>query len=502
LESYSLRVTRTSLGERPGASGGGDMTDTLYLTATARTALPALTEPTSSLRTMSNSGEPLTERAPAPAFVLLHGTWARNAPWTSPQGPVAEALRARFGAESVVVPHPWSGRNRIADRRAAADELQVVVSDLARQNPERPLFLIGHSHGGSAIAFALARGTITASVAGAVFLSTPFFSMAVRSGSAHVLHGALFSLLAASLACLSLTLGYVAPDMDVLEHPWTTASWVLGTFGLTAILATLFLRRAGVLTRVADGWLARASADAAHSSTPAPADVPALFMRVTADEIVLGLGTLQALATVAGIFATLAGRMSSLLYAGVRRLQRSLVGKAVLGAAFLGGTLLSFWHGETARDDGSVLAALLDLPVAPFAALAWAIRGSEGFFAYAVAASMVPFGLLILGVLVVGVTLLFATLLSTITLIAFGRFAPVHAVITECAAEVVPVGRSVLIHVPWERETTKRAYGRRPLWHSEVYLSGFALSELEAWIQTQLHARASSGSASAQRAAG
>jgi hypothetical protein len=107
---------------------------------------------------------------------------------------------------------------------------------------------------------------------------------------------------------------------------------------------------------------------------------------------------------------------------------------------------------------------------------------------------MIPFALMTVAVAVVGITVLFATLLSTVTLIAFGRFAPLHAVITECAAEVVPEGRCTLIHVPWEREPTKRAYGRRPLWHSEVYLSGFALSELEAWIQVQLHTRANDGS--------
>jgi pimeloyl-ACP methyl ester carboxylesterase len=116
-------------------------------------------------------------------FILVHGTFAQDASWTDPTSPMsrmfsAAAIKAGTSArfERVV----WSGKNRLGDRQRAVDAISSIVQD---PNVEGPLFLIGHSHGGSVIAYYL-RDFHPAQdrVRGCVFLSTPFIALRQRAG--------------------------------------------------------------------------------------------------------------------------------------------------------------------------------------------------------------------------------------------------------------------------------------------------------------------------------
>lgn len=115
-------------------------------------------------------------------IILVHGTFAPNAPWTRPDSRFRQALAAGLAADgkaAVFHEFGWSGRNRLADRLQAADALAGLITDLRGQQPPPPVFLVGHSHGGSVIALMLKRAGDAGRIAGAIFLSTPYYSLRV-----------------------------------------------------------------------------------------------------------------------------------------------------------------------------------------------------------------------------------------------------------------------------------------------------------------------------------
>jgi len=72
----------------------------------------------------------------------------------------------------------WTGRNVGSDRAEAGQRLAAALEAIPR---ETPVFLIGHSHGGSVIVYFLKMYPMLASkIAGAAFLSTPFVAMRLR----------------------------------------------------------------------------------------------------------------------------------------------------------------------------------------------------------------------------------------------------------------------------------------------------------------------------------
>lgn len=104
-----------------------------------------------------------------PLFVLVHGTWARNAPWATAGASLPSKLRDEW-------PHPgifafkWRGLNRLTERLRASEELQEAIRRLKEQFTGRQIIVIGHSHGGNIVAWATTQIEIDA----AVYLNTPF----------------------------------------------------------------------------------------------------------------------------------------------------------------------------------------------------------------------------------------------------------------------------------------------------------------------------------------
>ena len=84
-------------------------------------------------------------------FLLVHGTFAKSANWPALQDSVAEAA-CEAGESAFFQQVPWSGKNRAAAREAAASAILKSVQDIQSSSNNEKIFLIGHSHGGSAIA--------------------------------------------------------------------------------------------------------------------------------------------------------------------------------------------------------------------------------------------------------------------------------------------------------------------------------------------------------------
>lgn len=138
-------------------------------------------------------------------FVLIHGTFAQNAIWTSDASSFCEAITNGFDIEATFQRPQWSGRYRIADRIAAVDELAILLRKQRKANPDIKQIVIGHSHGGSVLAHALARHTELASTIHAIFLATPFLDARPRRNWFF----ALVAVIAASLSAIT-GVGFVA----------------------------------------------------------------------------------------------------------------------------------------------------------------------------------------------------------------------------------------------------------------------------------------------------
>ena len=116
------------------------------------------------------------------SILLVHGTFAVNAAWTNDGSAVREAINravVESGQSVRFVPIIWSGKNWFSDRLAAARAISSKVQEEHRK--DQKIFIIGHSHGGSATSYFLKLFPNEARlVDGCVFLSTPFITFKAR----------------------------------------------------------------------------------------------------------------------------------------------------------------------------------------------------------------------------------------------------------------------------------------------------------------------------------
>lgn len=105
-------------------------------------------------------------------LILVHGTWAQNAPWTQETSPIVTALRNEFVSIKSVKRIDWSGRNSFAARFDAREKLVALLSSIP---PGEKAIICAHSHGGGAVCYALQeRPELADKIEGLVFLATPF----------------------------------------------------------------------------------------------------------------------------------------------------------------------------------------------------------------------------------------------------------------------------------------------------------------------------------------
>lgn len=110
--------------------------------------------------------------APLAVVTLVHGTFARGAPWTRAGSALSEAVTQHFGGRVQLRRFDWSGRNSFAARRNAASALAEDAAAVIAKHGRTPHYCIGHSHGGNVVidaALACNRGEID----GVVCLATP-----------------------------------------------------------------------------------------------------------------------------------------------------------------------------------------------------------------------------------------------------------------------------------------------------------------------------------------
>ena len=118
------------------------------------------------------------EDSPEPEYVitLIHGTFARNAPWVhNPASFLRRQLAEQLAPATVAFdPFVWSGKNSHLARLRGALALRRFLRDQARRFPRAQRVLVAHSHGGNVAAYALRDAATTGRVARVVCMGTPF----------------------------------------------------------------------------------------------------------------------------------------------------------------------------------------------------------------------------------------------------------------------------------------------------------------------------------------
>jgi hypothetical protein len=109
-------------------------------------------------------------------IILVHGTWARDAPWATESSKLSFHLRMhleRLGpkAKLVIQTLRWTGENSFVGRARAADDLRLQMEANAAEYPNVLQFIIAHSHGGNIALLAQENPVVKA--AGIICLSTP-----------------------------------------------------------------------------------------------------------------------------------------------------------------------------------------------------------------------------------------------------------------------------------------------------------------------------------------
>jgi pimeloyl-ACP methyl ester carboxylesterase len=220
-------------------------------------------------------------------FILVHGTCATSANWPNLQDALAEAARAA-GDEPVFEQLTWTGRNRARDRQAAASAIRTLVQRIRRGSANEKIFVIGHSHGGSAIAYLLTEYPEAAkTLGGCAFLSTPFVAIRPRREAFRFITLLIFFPYAAWLSCLLNEIRNPRHNVSAITPDQLFGVFVVCVVGALLWLALVFIKRASAPEKVK------------QSIRQQTADIPAgnyLFLRCSGDEAAAALSAAQIIA--------------------------------------------------------------------------------------------------------------------------------------------------------------------------------------------------------------
>jgi hypothetical protein len=107
--------------------------------------------------------------------ILVHGTFASDATWIDSDSAIAVLLREALPGVHII-PFRWSGANTHSARLVASIALEDKIAETTTQYPGASIHLIGHSHGGNVILYALGWLRARPPIVALAFLGTPFLT--------------------------------------------------------------------------------------------------------------------------------------------------------------------------------------------------------------------------------------------------------------------------------------------------------------------------------------
>lgn len=203
-----------------------------------------------------------SQSASTPPIVatLVHGTFAKGAPWTKDGSILRQQIAAELGRQEKDVifdVFEWSGRNTHKARIKAGCQLAHHIRKLKKRYPMAGHFIVAHSHGGNVALFAHKHLEDQQHVRGIATLGTPFIyadlpadlvSATDKSLRQMAREGALVRTLAmylavaAGLAVMMVLYSYYKPDEDTAALVSLAAgvlTWFLLRKRLTSLIVWL-----------------------------------------------------------------------------------------------------------------------------------------------------------------------------------------------------------------------------------------------------------------------
>ncbi len=418
-------------------------------------------------------------------IILVHGTFARNASWIRDGSSIHKYLsRINTDDDSPVSIHSmvWSGKNSRSARKDGAGKIKLVIEQLDAMDTSSYVYLIGHSHGGSAVAYFIKMyPSLRDRIAGAAFLSTPFIGLRVRHTAQTILVGlVVFFLVQGLINILMLTV--IFPD-NFLERHLTLSYALIISSTIVAAYATKRIWADNYVGR----WHKLERSLGMRISETGTANIPSgnyLFVRATRDEAAALLAITQFIAWSTSIIEYLASEIVVYIYNMWTYLGRNRLGQTIKGIVFI---MFALW--------------------ATFFPI-WLISGHwEYLWAFFISDFSVELGfghadrlinaifwiiwplcniiLAIATIFVLSTTLLIV--IGSLALIIFGWVNLTEAVFADLAIEPLPYGERKLFHLGWN---TDYASDKLVLDHSLSYEHPMSLAYIGKWIvESHRHAR-------------
>jgi pimeloyl-ACP methyl ester carboxylesterase len=267
-------------------------------------------------------------RAP-PTYILVHGTFARRAPWTHPDSDLRAVLLESEPASQFHTPN-WTGHNLFVARQQAARELENIIDGVSA---DQPIIVIGHSHGGSAVAHLLrSRPDLHARLCGIAYLATPFIALrkheqlATLWSSLTILAG-LFSAFAIGVVLAMLAVAFKAYESDVL-----TPIALFGSAAIVCLVISMTFRRLGSI-KESVAKLKTSITDYCDTNETASikVDTRTLFVRATGDEAASLLAFFQFIGLVTSRLGSFTDRALVQINHAVGSATSGILGKLAFG---------------------------------------------------------------------------------------------------------------------------------------------------------------------------
>jgi hypothetical protein len=113
-------------------------------------------------------------------ITFIHGTFAKDAPWTQPDSPFTKKLVENLKEQVTFESFTWSGKNSHTARMKAAESLAARLKEQIEKSPHARKIIIAHSHGGNIALYALKILKEQASNFQLITLATPFLNTEKR----------------------------------------------------------------------------------------------------------------------------------------------------------------------------------------------------------------------------------------------------------------------------------------------------------------------------------
>ena len=311
-----------------------------------------------------------------PVFILIHGTFAREAAWTKEDAALALSLKRRYG-DARFRQFLWTGKNSHEARLSAGRDLDAFILEVRKEFPASPIFLIGHSHGGNVILYGLRRREVADQVTGVLCMATPFIKTGARDLSS------LFSFLGWAVPLqIAFWMSLVPAMLIVLileifapENESALVGFIAILLGSGVGAGSFGASRKFVLTK-GRRWAERKQMEVFRSLTAPKVTVPIVSASVRRDE--------------AGAWLRLGARLGELPHRGWRATFPVFKGILITWFAML--ILVSLWDLATDSQAGRGLymmfslyillpiLVLLGCLVPLMALLPWAVRGNPWVF--------------------------------------------------------------------------------------------------------------------------